>query len=190
MQAELPNLARRASWSSIRMADVLLLVALDALGQERFLKLGEQLLVPGDQARLDQRGLGLHVAVGHLHGVVHRSDRVPDLQADIPQRIEHAVNDPGQMRQGPAAAICRVVQEHEIDVAVRIEFAPAVAADGHQRQGRKLVLDPARNLGRRSHSARSSTSSMAARAWQISSPPLPARCCILSRCVSSFKKAL
>ena len=63
-----------------------------------------------------------------------------DLQADVPQRIEQAVNDAGQVRQRAAAGgHLPVVQEHEVDVAVRIELRPAVAADGHQRQLRKLL---------------------------------------------------
>src|ERR1039458_1278903 len=32
-----------------------------------------------------KRGLGLHVAVGDLDAILNAADRVPDLQADIPQ---------------------------------------------------------------------------------------------------------
>ncbi len=69
-----------------------------------FWNLLEQRLVARDQPRLDQRGLGLHVAVGDLDAVLDAAHRVADLQADVPQRIEHAVNDAGQVRQRPVAA--------------------------------------------------------------------------------------
>ncbi len=65
---------------------------------------------------------------------------VADLQADVPQRIQHAVNQLGQMRQRFARHHLAVVQKHEVNVAVRIQFRAAIAADGHQREGRKFLL--------------------------------------------------
>ena len=140
MQAELPNLARRAAWSARRMAMYSCFVPDDTFADQGLLEPLEQLLVARDQPRLDQRGLGLHVAVGDLHAVLDAADRVADLEADVPQRVERAVNDAGQMRQrAGAGGDLPAVEEHEVNVAVRIEFRPAVTADGHQRQRRKLL---------------------------------------------------
>ena len=140
MEAELPNLARRAAWSARRMAmyscsypttHLLTRVSLEAM---------EQLLVARDQPRLDQRGLGLHVAVGNLHAVLDAADRMADLQADVPQRVKEAVDDAGQMRQwAGAGGHLPAVQEHEVNVAVRIQLRAAIPADGHQRQLRELL---------------------------------------------------
>ena len=84
--------------------DVFGYVAFDAFGRRGSCwNLLEQRLVARDQPRLDQRGLGLHVAVGDLDAVLDAAHRVADLQADVPQRVEHAVNDARQMRQRAAA---------------------------------------------------------------------------------------
>ncbi len=54
--------------------------------------------------------------------------------------IEQAVNDAGQVRQrANAGGDLPVVQEHEVNVAVRVKLGPAIPADGHQRQLRKLL---------------------------------------------------
>ena len=64
-----------------------------------------------------------------------------DFQADVPERVEQPIQDLGKIRQGlEAGGDLPVVQEHEIDVAARVQFGPAVAADGHQGYGRKLLL--------------------------------------------------
>ncbi|OQB92906.1 MAG: hypothetical protein BWX84_00714 [Verrucomicrobia bacterium ADurb.Bin118] len=78
--------------------DVFTLVSDHAPGHQRALKFFEQPRVPGNQPRLDQRGFGLHVNIGNLHAIVHRSYRVADPQPEIPQGIQNPVNDPGQMR--------------------------------------------------------------------------------------------
>ena len=141
MHAELPNLVRRAAWSSSRASRCIrprwpsthLLTSV-------FWNFLNKRLVPDDQPRLDQRGLGLHVGVGHLDAILEAAHRVADLQPDVPKRIQNAVNDLGQMRQRPAPGRnLPVVQEHEINVAVRIQLRAPVAADGHQRQRRKFL---------------------------------------------------
>ena len=121
--------------------DVLVHVTLDALRQERLLKLPEQRFVARDQPGFDERGLGLHVAVGDLDAVVDAPDGMAHLEADVPERVENAVDDLGEMRQRLAAGHhLAVVQEHEIDVAVRIQFGAAVAADGDEGERREFLL--------------------------------------------------
>jgi len=129
--------------------DILVLVAGDAFGNDQLLKFVEQRLVANDEARLDEGGLGLHVGVRHLHAVIQAADRMPDFQAEIPQGIQHPINQLGQMRQRPVDRDLAEVQKHEINVAVRIQFCAAVATDGHQRDGRKLFLRLRRKAGTR-----------------------------------------
>ena len=127
-----------------------------------------------------------------LHAIVNAAHRVADLQADVPQRIQHAVNQLGQMRQRLGSGHdLAVVQKHEVNVAVRIQFRAAVTADGHQREGRKFLL---RLRGQavfgRIPKMPQQPSRIAARARQISHPPAPPRCWIFSRWVSTLRKVL
>ena len=122
----------------------------DAFVDERFLEPGEQRLLADDEPRFDERRFRLHVRVRHIHAIVNAPHRVSDLQADVPQRIQHAVNQPGQIRQRFARRNLAVVQKHEVNVAVRVQLAAAVTANRHQRQRRKFLLRPRRQaaLGR------------------------------------------
>ena len=121
--------------------DVLVHMAGHAFGHDQFLQLLEQLFVAGEEPRLDQRGLGLHVGVGHLHRVVNAAHGMADFQADVPERIEQAVHHARELWQSPAARDhLAVVQKHEINVAVRIEFRAAVAADGDERERGEFLL--------------------------------------------------
>ena len=167
------------------------LITVHTPGHERLFKFFEQRLAARNQPRLDERGFRLHVGVGDIDAIVNAPHRVADLQADVPQRIQHAVNQLGQMRQRFACRDLAVVQKHEVNVAVRVQFRPAVTADGDERERRKFLLRLRRQtVARPSHRCRNSASRMAARAWQISRPPTPARCCSLSRCVSTLRKPL
>ena len=58
-------------------------VVADALGLEPLLKLPEQRGVAGDEARLDQRRLGLHVVVGDVDRILNVAHRVADLQSEV-----------------------------------------------------------------------------------------------------------
>ena len=49
-----------------------------------------------------------------------------DFEANVPQQIEHLPHDLQGVRRDLLPAVA--VQEHHIDVAARIEFAPAIAA--------------------------------------------------------------
>jgi len=120
--------------------DVFLLEPHHALGDDRPLVFFKQRLVAGHQPRLDERGLGLHVGVGHLDAVIQVADGVADLQADVPERIQHAVDQPGQVRQGLAGHDLVLMQEHEINVAVRVQFRPAITADGHEGDRGEFLL--------------------------------------------------
>ena len=53
---------------------------------------------------------------------------------------KHAVNQFGEIRQRLADGDLAVVQKHEVNVAVRIQFRAAITADGHERDRRKFLL--------------------------------------------------
>ena len=108
-----------------------------APGQHHRLHVPEQLLVAGDKPRFDQRRLRLHVAIGNFDAIVHRPHRMADLQADVPQRVKHTVGERRQKRVRFAARRrdrVAVVQEHDLNVALRIQLAATVAADAHHRE--------------------------------------------------------
>ena len=120
--------------------NVFFLITFNTPGHERLFKFFEQRLVARNQPRLDERGFRLHVGVGDLDAILDAPHRVADLQAGVPQRIQHTVNQFGQMRQRFARRDLAVVQKHEVNVAVRIQFRAAVTADGDERERRKLLL--------------------------------------------------
>ena len=139
----------------------------------------------------DERRFRLHVRVRHVHAIVDAPHRVSDLQADVPQRIQHAVNQPGQIRQRFARRDLAVVQKHEVNVAVRVQLAAAVTADGHQRQRRKFLLRLRRQaaLGRFPKMPQQRVEHRRAGLANFT-PAAPARCSNLSRCVSTLRKPL
>ena len=110
------------------------------LADDRLLKFRKQIFVAHDQPGFDERGFGLHVRVRHLHAIVQVAHGVADFQADVPQRIQHAVNQLRQKRLRFAGGDLPFVQKHEINVAVRIQLRAAEAADGHQRDRWKFLL--------------------------------------------------
>ena len=105
-----------------------------------FWNLANSASLADDEPRFDERRFRLHVGVRHVHAIVNAPHRVSDLQANVPQRIQHAVNQPGQIWQRFARRNLAVVQEHEVNVAVRVQLAAAVTADRDQRQRRKFLL--------------------------------------------------
>ena len=67
--------------------DIVILESAHASRQHHRFHSLEHLLVTGDEPRLDQGGLRLHVAVGDFDAFVHRSHRVAHLQSDVPKRV-------------------------------------------------------------------------------------------------------
>ena len=101
----------------------------EALGQ-----LVVQLALAPHVARLEQRGADGQVALGVAQALVDRARRVADLQAEVPQQVEHELDDLLAARRllvGP--------QEQQIDVRQRRQLAAAVAAD-RDHASRSAVL--------------------------------------------------
>ena len=96
---------------------------------EAALKLGEQHLVAKDQAGIEQRRADGHVGARQPHALIDGARGVADLEAEIPEQIEHVFGDalaPGGLLVGK--------QEQEIDVGAWRQHAAAVASlgdDGH-----------------------------------------------------------
>ena len=62
-----------------------------------------------------------------------------DLQTDVPQGIQDAIDDFREVRErfAPGGNLA-VVQEHKIDVAVRVQLCASITADRRDRQRRKF----------------------------------------------------
>ena len=105
-----------------------------ALGEavlvESLLELGKELLVAGQQAGLDQRGLVFLIGLRLFQAFSDRAAGVADLEADIPQQVEDFLN---QQREVFRQLVGGAGQEEEqVDIGAGIERPTAVAADGDQ----------------------------------------------------------
>ena len=85
-------------------------------------------LISGQPARFHQGRA--HGQVGPAHGPAVRDgpQAMTDQEAEVPQDMED------RRRHGPGLPFVQwLVEEHQIDVRIRRQFAPAVAAQGDQR---------------------------------------------------------
>jgi hypothetical protein len=114
-----------------------LLVAVHAAAGEDFLELGEEGLIAAEEARLQQRGFRAQIGVGLRDQLGQRARGVAHLEADVPQDIEHVLDDVVDLR-GELRVVVRM-QEEDVDVAVGIELAAPEAAHGQQRDARRVV---------------------------------------------------
>ena len=114
------------------MADILLghlrldegaRIAFQHLLAEAMLKIGEQRRVAEDQPRIEQRGADGHVGMAEAHALIDIARGVADLEAEIPEQIEHVFGDalaPGGLLVGK--------QEQQVDVGARREQPASIAA--------------------------------------------------------------
>src|SRR6185503_5971216 len=73
--------------------------------------------------------------------IFNAPDGMADLQTDIPQWIQNAIDDFCEVRQRFSARHNLAgMKEHDVDVALRIQFRAAITADGDQCQRWKLLL--------------------------------------------------
>ncbi len=95
-------------------------------------RLVEQRLIAPQPAALEQRGAHRRVVLGLAHAFLGRTGRVPDLQAQVPQHVEHPLHHVlvvGGLLVGQ--------QEQQIDIGMGREFAAPVPA--HRRHGEALA---------------------------------------------------
>jgi len=121
--------------------DVFVLVTINAFVDDGLLQFFEQGFAAGDEPRLDEGGFGLHVVAGGLDAILDAADGMPDLETEVPERVEDAIHEPGQEGERFVAGDdLAVVEEHEIDVAVGIEFGAAITADGDEGDGGGILF--------------------------------------------------
>ena len=90
----------------------------------------EGALIAGHEAGIDQRGLDRDVAPGMDQAILHAARRMADLQAEIPQQIEHELDQP----LGPRADL-GAGEEEQVDIRIGRQHAAAIAAGGDQGEG-------------------------------------------------------
>ena len=98
---------------------------LDDFAVETGLQLVRQILRAADIAGFEDRGADRHVAARQPDAFVDRAGGMADLEAEIPQDIEHEFD----RRLGPDGLLHRQ-QEEKIDIRTRRQRAAAIAADG------------------------------------------------------------
>ena len=91
--------------------------------------LGIKRLVTPDVARFEQRGADGQIFLRHPDHLVERAARLPDLQPEVPEDVEHRFDDLLAPRR-----LLPWGQEGDVDVRKRRHLAAPVAADRHQRQ--------------------------------------------------------
>ncbi len=103
-------------------------MALEHLLAEAVLKLGIERLVAEDQARVEQRRADGHVGMAEAHALIDVARGVADLEAQIPEQIEHVLGD----ALAPSGLLVRQ-QEEKVDVGAGRQQAAAIAALRHHR---------------------------------------------------------
>ena len=99
------------------------------IGGEAPLEVVEERRIAGEQAGFEQAGLYRDVGMGFGDALVDRADRRSDLEPDIPKEADKRLHVRGEhLRVG-----VRVEQEN-VDVRVRVQFAAPVAAHGDERE--------------------------------------------------------
>ena len=99
---------------------------------EAFAQFVEQRAFAQDEARFQQGRADRHVRLGLAQAFVDRTRGVADLLAQVPQDVEHRLDDflhPGRLTAGQ--------QEQEVDVGSRREQAAPIAADRHHGKARR-----------------------------------------------------
>ena len=111
------------------LGDELRLAARHDVFPEPALGLIVQVLVAPQIAPFEQRSADRQVALGHAHHFVERTARMADLEAEVPQVIEHRLDHLFAPGGGLAGG-----NEGNIDVRMRRHLAAAVTADRDQRE--------------------------------------------------------
>lgn len=123
--------------------DIILFLIDDAAGEDGGLKFFEEIEVSFDEAGLDEGGFGLEIGIGDFGAFGEIADGVADFEADIPERVEEAIAEGGHEGGGFSALDCgSVMKEHQIDVAVWVQFAATVATDGDEGDFREFGIGP------------------------------------------------
>ena len=99
----------------------------DDLAEQHLLKLTVEYSAPDDLPGLKKSGPHRGVGLGHLHAVGRGPDRIPHIQTHVPEEIENLIGNILHPARGLA-----VVEEHQVDVRIGVEFAPSVPPQRHE----------------------------------------------------------
>ena len=97
--------------------------------RQRMFHRREQLLGPGQAARLEERGRHTDVREALALAVIDRPHAVPDFEADVPQEGEKAFQAPL-----PGGRFALRQQDAHVDIGAGMKLAAPVAANRDQRQ--------------------------------------------------------
>ena len=103
-------------------------------GAETRVEIREQLFVAGDEARIEQRGADGGVLGAFDQAILDRARGVADLHAEVPQEVEHVLDDLQRLAGRFAGG-----EEQQVDVAEWRQHAAAVAAGAGDRQMLRLA---------------------------------------------------
>jgi hypothetical protein len=91
-------------------------------------ELAVELVVAGDEPGLEHGVLALHLDLRLGDRVLRGARAVTDLQAEVPEGIEHAVIEKLPLRREVLRPRPGGVKEHEVDIAEGAELGPPIAA--------------------------------------------------------------
>ena len=116
------------------LRDVLLGPATLQAPPHAFLHLGEHGGLSGEEAGFQHGGSSGQIRLHHARGVGQRAAAVPDREAEIPETVQHVVQD-------RAHVLVEVpgIQKHHVHVGGGIQFAPTVPAQRHDRAALGLI---------------------------------------------------
>jgi hypothetical protein len=102
------------------------------VGPQHSTEAGEEPPVAGQETSRLHGGPARQIGGRHGQAVLQRAQAVADLEPQVPQGVEQLLGD--ALNVGAELA---VVDHHEVDVRRRVELAPTVAAQSHQRRRRR-----------------------------------------------------
>ena len=105
------------------------LVALDNLKCEAPLAFGIEVAVTPDVAPFEQRGADRQIVLRQPDRLVQRAGGMADLEAEVPQEVEHCLHHLFAPGIAPLAD-----QEGDVDIGVRGHFRAPVSAHRHDRE--------------------------------------------------------
>ncbi len=111
----------------LERAEKLVQVRLEDLLPRATLELVEKRAAAGNSSEVDQRGGGSDVLASQIQSLFDASNRVTDIDPQVPDRVEQALG------QRPDERIVRIVtEEHDVDVTIESQRRAAVATDGDE----------------------------------------------------------
>ena len=93
-----------------------------------FLEILEQCSITANVAGIQKRCLHRHIGARHLNAILDGANRIAHIKTHVPEKIEDFL---GNILN--ASAVLAVMEEHDIDVRVRVQLPPPISSGGHER---------------------------------------------------------